>query len=177
MKSEHTLNENWGISVIPIGTIPGIELYVDQVTTFMEKHLSSYKRYNNEKILTKTMINNYAKAKLFPSPVKKKYSRNHIILLILIYHLKNVLTINDISKLLAPVNAMLEEDMDCPVLEELYNAFTDIQQATADNRPYTLTKDSHSPLVYNMLSVLSLALKSCYERRCAENIIDTEFQS
>lgn len=177
MKSEHTLNENWGISVIPIDTIPGIELYVDQVTTFMEKHLSSYKRYNDEKILTKTMINNYAKAKLFPSPVKKKYSKNHIILLILIYHLKNVLTINDISKLLAPVNAMLEEDMDCPVLEEIYNAFTDIQQATADNIPYTLAKDSHSPLVYNMLSVLSLALKSSYERRCAENIIDTEFQS
>lgn len=177
MKSEHILNKNWGISLIPIDTIPNIELYVDQVTTFMEKRLSSYKRYEDEKILTKTMINNYAKAKLFPSPVKKKYSANHIMLLILIYHLKNVLTISDISKLLAPINTMLEEDSDCPSLEELYKAFTDIQQAMADNKPYTLDEGSHNPLIYNILSVLSLALKSSYERRCAEYIIDTEFNA
>ena len=175
MKSEHILNKNWGISLIPIDAIPNIELYVDQVTTFMEKRLGSYKRYEDEKILTKTMINNYAKAKLFPPPVKKKYSANHIMLLILIYHLKNVLTISDISKLLAPINSMLEEDGDCPALNELYSAFTDIQQAMADSKPYSIDDSSHSPLIYNILSVLSLTLKSSYERRCAEYIIDTKF--
>ena len=44
--------------------IPNIDLYMDQVTTFMEEQLSSTKRYEDDKILTKTMINNYAKNNL-----------------------------------------------------------------------------------------------------------------
>ena len=52
--------------------IPGIDLYMDQVTTFMESQLASSKRYPDDKILTKTMINNYAKNNLLPSPEKKE---------------------------------------------------------------------------------------------------------
>ena len=48
--------------------IPNIDLYMDQVTTFMEEHLQSSKRYPDDKILTKTMINNYAKNHLLPAP-------------------------------------------------------------------------------------------------------------
>ena len=48
--------------------IPNIDLYMDQVTTFMEEQLVSSKRYTDDKILTKTMINNYAKNKLLPPP-------------------------------------------------------------------------------------------------------------
>ena len=44
--------------------IPNIDLYMDQVTTFMEEHLNASKRYPEDKILTKTMINNYAKNRL-----------------------------------------------------------------------------------------------------------------
>ena len=55
--------------------IPNIDLYMDQVTTFMEEHLNASKRYPEDKILTKTMINNYAKNRLLPSPEKKKYSK------------------------------------------------------------------------------------------------------
>ena len=44
--------------------IPNIDLYMDQVTTFMEKELASSKRHEDDKILTKTMINNYAKNNL-----------------------------------------------------------------------------------------------------------------
>ena len=58
--------------------IPNIELYMDQVTTFMDEHLESTKRYDSDKILTKTMINNYAKNDLLPPPVKKKYSKEHM---------------------------------------------------------------------------------------------------
>ena len=56
--------------------IPNIDLYMDQVTTFMEEGLEQTKRYPDDKILTKTMINNYAKNNLIPPPVKKKYSRD-----------------------------------------------------------------------------------------------------
>ena len=61
--------------------IPNIDLYMDQVTTFMEEQLSSTKRYEDDKILTKTMINNYAKNNLLPPPNKKKYSKEHLLVL------------------------------------------------------------------------------------------------
>mgnify|MGYP000113883814 CR=1 FL=1 len=71
------------IDYIHPGEIPNIDLYMDQVTTFMETQLSSTKRYEQDKILTKTMISNYAKNHLLPPPVKKKYSKEHLLVLIL----------------------------------------------------------------------------------------------
>ena len=83
--------------------IPNIDLYMDQVTTFIETQLASTKRYPEDKILTKTMINNYTKNNLLPSPEKKRYSKEHILLLIFIYYFKNILSISDIQTLLEPV--------------------------------------------------------------------------
>lgn len=83
--------------------IPNIDLYMDQVTSFMEKQLKSTKRYDEDKILTKTMINNYAKNDLLPAPVKKKYSKEHLLLLTFIYYFKNILSMKDIEMLLKPI--------------------------------------------------------------------------
>ena len=83
--------------------IPNIELYMDQVTSFMDEQLSSSKRYDDDKILTKTMINNYAKNNLLPPPVKKKYSKEHMIVLIFIYYFKNILSISEIQAMLNPL--------------------------------------------------------------------------
>lgn len=92
------------IKHIELEDIPNIDLYMDQVTTFMESKLKSTVRYPEEgKILTKTMINNYAKNNLLPPPVKKKYSKEHMILLIFIYYYKGILSINDIQTLLKPL--------------------------------------------------------------------------
>ena len=85
------------------GEIPRIDLYMDQVTTFMEDQLASTKRHDDDKILTKTMINNYAKNRLLPAPVRKKYSKEHILLLLFIYYYKNLLSIGDIEQLFRPV--------------------------------------------------------------------------
>ncbi len=83
--------------------IPNIELYMDQVTTFMESRLKNTTRNPGEdKVLTKTMINNYAKNDVLPPPVKKKYSKEHMYLLIVIYYFKNVLSINDIDSVITP---------------------------------------------------------------------------
>ena len=83
--------------------IPNIDLYMDQVTTFMEEHLQSSKRYPDDKILTKTMINNYAKNDLLPPPEKKKYSKEHVLTLIFIYYFKSILSISDIQSILNPI--------------------------------------------------------------------------
>ena len=96
--------------------IPNIDLYMDQVTTFMEAQLAHSKRYEDDKILTKTMINNYAKNNLLPPPVKKKYSKEHMLMLIFIYYFKNILSIRDIQTLLGPITekyfkSVTEKDM------------------------------------------------------------------
>lgn len=91
------------IDYIKPDDIPNIELYMDQVTTFMEEQLASTKRYDEDKILTKTMINNYAKNNLLPPPVKKKYSKEHLLVMIFIYYFKNFLSIKDIETLLKPL--------------------------------------------------------------------------
>lgn len=83
--------------------IPNIELYMDQVTKFMDEQLHRNKRYEDDKILTKTMINNYAKNNLLPPPVKKKYSKDHVLVMIFIYYFKNILSIKDIETVLAPI--------------------------------------------------------------------------
>ena len=83
--------------------IPDIDLYMDQVTTFMEEQLVSSKRYADDKILTKTMINNYAKNKLLPPPEKKRYSKEHVLTLIFIYYFKSILSISDIQSILNPI--------------------------------------------------------------------------
>ena len=49
------------IEPVNVSDLPDISLYMDQVTTFMEKNMEHAKRYSTDKVLTKTMINNYAK--------------------------------------------------------------------------------------------------------------------
>lgn len=105
------------IDYVKPDSIPNIELYMDQVTTFMEKELSSSKRHPDDKILTKTMINNYAKNNLLPPPVKKKYSKEHLLVLIFIYYFKNILSIKDIETLLAPITeTYFEHDSDISLI-------------------------------------------------------------
>ena len=91
------------ISYIKPEDIPNIQLYMDQVTTFMDEHLKHTKRYPDDKVLTKTMINNYAKNNLLPPPVKKKYSKEHMLMLIFIYYFKNMLSFHDIETLFGPI--------------------------------------------------------------------------
>ena len=92
-----------GLDYINPKDIPSIDLYMDQLTTFMEDQLGKNRRNDEDKVMTKTMINNYTKNDLLPSPNKKRYSKQHLILLIYIYYLKNMLSINDIQTLLQPL--------------------------------------------------------------------------
>ena len=93
---------------------------MDQVTTFMEEHLKKTRRHPGDKILTKTMINNYAKNDLLPPPTKKKYSREHMLVLIFIYYFKNLLSITDIQALLKPLTEKyFKNDKDFG-MEEVY---------------------------------------------------------
>lgn len=96
--------------------LPEIDLYLDQVVNYLEKYLSQYNVNKDDKIITKTMINNYVKLGIMPAPEKKKYSRAHIAYLIVICVLKQVYSISDIGKLISLTIQYFE-------LSKAYNRF------------------------------------------------------
>lgn len=106
--------------------LPNIDLYMDQVTTFMEKQLKQASRNPGEdKILTKTMINNYAKNDLLPPPNKKRYSKEHIVALMFIYYSKGIMSIQDIQAMLGPLtDKYFDSDGDinlCSIYDEVFS--------------------------------------------------------
>lgn len=113
--------------------VPNIPLYMDQVTTFMDAQLSSSKRYEKDKILTKTMINNYAKNDLLPSPEKKKYTREHMLVLVFIYYFKNILTITDIQALLNPITNKYFHAKDGMSLTDIYNEVFQLEESQVEH--------------------------------------------
>ena len=94
-----------GFRVTQPDEIPKIDLYMDQVLTFLGERLRRTARKSDaDKILTKTMVNNYVKNKVMIPPVKKKYGRDHILLLMVIYYRKSFLSIDDIHTIVGPVS-------------------------------------------------------------------------
>lgn len=99
--------------------IPSIDLYLDQLVCLLEEYLSNYIKSDNEKeerIITKTMINNYVKHHIIKPPINKKYNKEHIAYLFVICILKQVYSINDVSKL---INLAIETSSP----EHAYNQF------------------------------------------------------
>ena len=105
-----------------IDDLPNIDLYMDQVTTYLNNKFIATKRHEDDKLLTKTMINNYAKSRLLPAPEKKKYSKDHIIILTMIYFFKNVISINDVTKILSPLIEKYFHNEDMP-MKNIVNNF------------------------------------------------------
>ena len=117
-----------GIDYINPESIPNIDLYMDQITSFMDDQLEMSKRREDDKLLTKTMINNYTKNDLLPPPIKKKYSKEHLLCLIFIYYLKNILSINDIQNVLNPITDKYFGNKDGFNMEDIYKEIFDMEK-------------------------------------------------
>lgn len=127
-KLKKQIRELVGMGYIAPEDIPSIELYMDQVTTFMDKYLNVHKRTDEDKTLTKTMINNYTKNDLLPPPNKKRYSKEHIILLIFIFYFKSVISINDIHTILKPLVDSYDEETGSKDLDEIYSKICNLEK-------------------------------------------------
>ncbi len=113
--------------------IPNIDLYMDQVTTFMDKNLRKSARYpEDDKVMTKTMINNYAKNDLLPPPIKKKYSKEHVLVLIFIYYYKGILSISDIQTLLQPITSQFFQIEDDFNIASIYDEVFGLEKEQID---------------------------------------------
>ena len=79
--------------------VPQLDLYMDQVLSLFDQHLSADKRNPSDKLLTKTMVNNYVKEGLITPVRGKKYTRQQIMQLLCVYHLKQNLRLSDVKAL------------------------------------------------------------------------------
>ncbi len=180
------------IGDIQLSDIPCVDLYMDQITTLFEDKLSDTKRDESEKILTKTMINNYTKAKALLPPKNKKYSKSHIILMALIYNMKQVLSINDIKLVLMPILDRLSTSNSSAsdLLEQIYASFLDIKEhdlkslkgnfeGTFDitNNKTESMELEDKDLASIMLLVLTLTEQASIQKQLAESIIDHFFKT
>ncbi|MCC8017988.1 MAG: DUF1836 domain-containing protein, partial [Lachnospiraceae bacterium] len=127
------------IEYIRPDTMPDIRLYMDQITSFMEDQLTPSKRHKEDKVLTKTMVNNYVKNDLLPPPEKKKYSKEHLLTLIFIYYFKNTLSIQDIRSILNPVtDRYWTNKKGSPSLEEIYSMVFSLEKPEVEQLKETI---------------------------------------
>jgi len=109
--------------------IPDIDLYMDQVISYMTRQHIGLEMDGDEENLTSAMINNYIKSGLLPRAKGKKYNREHICYLTAICLLKQVLSVNEAGVLLS--NQMEHRDIRDfydnynQVLDEEYNKVAD----------------------------------------------------
>lgn len=124
--------------------IPSIDLYMDQVLTFMDRKLRSAVRPQTEdRVLTKTMINNYAKNDLLPPPVKKKYSKEHVLLLIFIYYYKGVIPMNEIQTLLQPLTDRYFQNGQEFDLESVYKEVVSLEKEQLEHLKKDVVEKFH----------------------------------
>lgn len=167
---------------IPVEEIPKIDLYIDQVIQLFDTGFSEMKRKPDDKILTKTMINNYAKGKLFYPVSNKKYSRNHVMLISLIYQMKSALSINDVKQVLAGINdkaAQKEMDLSC-----FYESYLEVQRSNDElfkgniEQQLSRTEEESGGFgddreeIEKVLRIASLVHMSNLYRRAAEILVD-----
>jgi hypothetical protein len=172
-----------GLDYINPKDIPTIDLYMDQLTTFMEEQIGKNRRNDEDKVMTKTMINNYTKNKLLPSPNKKKYSKKHLILLIHIYYLKNMLSINDIHTLLEPlIDDYFETESGVSDISDIYeHLYKHLEKHYGDiikdivrtsnkaDEMYDPEKDSY---LHNLSLISLLSVDIYVKKKYVEHLVD-----
>ncbi|SEQ42460.1 protein of unknown function [Lachnospiraceae bacterium RM5] len=171
--------------IVKESEIPNINLYMDQVTTLMEKYLADKKRFPDDKIMTKTMINNYVKNDLMPSPDKKFYNKDHILMLIFIYYLKNILSIKDIKTLLTPISDNYYNGNSQIKIEDIYNSVCDSEKELLEDIKKDVSKkiekskqvfteekksDKNFLQAFNLISMLSYDIT--IKKQIIEMIVD-----
>ena len=178
------------IDYIRPGEFPNINIYMDQVTTFMNSRLCKSKIRVDDKLLTKTMINNYTKNELLPPPEKKKYSQEHMILLVFIYYLKSFLPISEIQDMLTPLTRKFfsKENNESGVsMESIYNVVyhsikSNISSLNHDVRgKFTATEsafanvknDDDREFLQTFLTICMLCYDVFMKKQIIESLIET----
>lgn len=162
------------------GDLPAFDLYMDQIISLVESAYAANRRTEQEKLLTKTMINNYSKEGLIRPVRGKKYSPEHIVQMLAIYTLKGTLSIGEIRGVLQSVYA--QDGFDAQRLSDCYEAALDCREAQLPALEQLLAEvlsqagdcDTQDGLLSALLTVAAL---SDALRCAAEALFDEHFAS
>jgi len=184
---EDYINSQKSSNNINLNDFPEIDLYMDQVMQLFESKLNYTKRNDDDKVLTKTMINNYAKGNLLMKIKNKKYTKNHLILMGLIYNLKGGLSLTDIKTILTPIVDSFEKEQEYP-LNDIYQSFLDVYDLNLEELKNSSNKiyENINQLINNkddatgdykekFLLICAYVSMSNLYRRMSEKIIDECF--
>ena len=184
---EDYINSQKSSNNINLNDFPEIDLYMDQVMQLFESKLNYTKRNDDDKVLTKTMINNYSKGNLLMKIKNKKYTKNHLILMGLIYNLKGALSLTDIKTILTPIVESFEKEQEYP-LNDIYQSFLDVYDLNLEDLKNSSNKihENINNLINNkdkiigdyaenLLLIFAYVSMSNLYRRMSEKIIDECF--
>ena len=142
--------------------VPALDLYMDQVLTLFNEGLQENKRHPGDKLLTKTMINNYSKEKIL-LPVKgKKYTRQHIIQMLSLADVKALIGRNDVD------------------FEACFNRFLTRKDHLRDSIPDRLASDLDIDLSDPnevLTFCLTLSATATYMQRLCQQVIDARAEA
>ncbi|GGJ90316.1 hypothetical protein GCM10007063_11160 [Lentibacillus kapialis] len=171
-------------SHLSLQDIPDINLYMDQVIQLFERQFAETKRNDDEKVLTKTMINNYAKGKLFFPIENKKYTKDHLILISMIYQMKGALSISDVKTTLGRLNEKVTDDAAFD-LQAFYDCYLQMVENSAEKFKADLNSqsdeliesiqkldDQDEDYLEQLLLIALFTNMSNYYRRAAEKMVD-----
>lgn len=145
-------------------SLPNISLYMDQLLEILEQNLTVMKRTPDETVFTKTMINNYVKSGVISPPVKKKYAHESILELLMVYHLKQVLSISDTKTLI--------DQMKITGLDGSYQYFSRKLSSLMADMPSDIHQIDEMTEADRTTYILDLLIESSLKKQLAEMLID-----
>ena len=159
--------------------IPSIDLYVDQIINLHTEKLKEGSARYGERQLTKTMINNYAKDRVI-TPVKgKKYTKEQMIQIFIIYALKSTLSIGEIKRMLDGAYAI--EGFDGESIVSFYDKVCDVK---AFGREFCVSEVENFLLANGLdieneedflVAIAGLASMSAFMKNIAQAMIDERY--
>ena len=159
--------------------IPSIDLYLDQITSLADEKRKEGSPRFADRALTKTMINNYSKDGLL-SPIKgKKYTKEQILQMLLVYEMKNTLSIGEIKRVLQNLYALPEYD--AKALERIYTHYLDVKEserATSVDGVLKFAEQSNLDLANEedfLVFLLGLSAMSSYLKNAVQILLESHY--
>lgn len=171
--------------LVDADSFPDMEIYMDQAETFMNRELEIFKQNDKDKVITKTMIGNYVKHNMLPRPVNKKYSKDHLILLTLIFYLKGIFQMEEIENILKPLidnyNSEFDDKVDLTALYEgILSAQAEELQSLTDNISSMVESSKHQmrekelsddDMLEMFMLIVSLSMKANAQKFLAHKLL------
>ena len=146
--------------------LPEIDLYMDQVTAFLDSRLDFMRHGDGdkEKVISPSIVNNYVKLGMIPAPVKKKYSREHIAKLIILCTLKQVMQ-------LSVLKTILEAMLSSMPIESVYDEFCrDFEAAVGE--VFGLISDNGPDASSKSATALKISIRSSAAKLAADDLME-----